>query len=230
MVVREVLTQAARQRSSARVGEVAVLSSGVLMAAYLLLRPYGDTRGVAATAEAFASPWWLIAHLCGVGALACFAAFAWSVAGADRLGAVVRGSAVAGAVLVLPYYGAESFGLHAIGQAYLEGDLVDLELADAVRNHAAAMSSFGIGLLLLAVAGVTSAVAVARSFQPGAAVATRYAAWPLGLLVAVFLPQFYLPPFGRMAFGVAYLAAAIWAWRAQTKWQLAPANRELAAA
>ena len=32
--------------------------------------------------------------------------------------------------------------------------------------------------------------------------------WPLGIAIALVLPQFYLPPVGRMAFGVAYLLAA----------------------
>ncbi|HLS43797.1 MAG TPA: hypothetical protein VK045_00040, partial [Ornithinicoccus sp.] len=32
--------------------------------------------------------------------------------------------------------------------------------------------------------------------------------WPLGLAVAAVLPQFSLPPVGRMAFGIAYAGAA----------------------
>lgn len=190
-----------------------LLASGGLMAAYLLLRPYGDAQGVRATAEAFASPWWLVAHLSGIGALACFAAFAWAVSGAGRLGAWVRASSVVGAVLVLPYYGAESFGLHAIGRAYLDGELADLDLADAVRNHPAAIGAFGVGLVLLAVAGVGVAFAVTRSAGASSGAVTRFAGWPLGLLIALFLPQFYLPPVGRMAFGVVYLLAAAWMWR-----------------
>ena len=42
-------------------------ASGLLMAAYLLLRPYGD-GGSATTpqaAAAFASSWWVVAHLAG---------------------------------------------------------------------------------------------------------------------------------------------------------------------
>lgn len=214
MSVRESQVRAVREGSFIGWRERWVLTSGLLMAAYLLLRPYGDTRGVGDTAEAFASPWWLVAHLCGVGALASFAAFAWGSAGSGRLGDAVRGSAVVGVVLVLPYYGAESFGLHAIGQAYLDGEVANLDLADAVRNHPAAITTFGIGLLLLAVAGVTSALAVTRTLVGRADGLSRYAAWPLGLLVAVFLPQFYLPPVGRMAFGVVYLVAAVWVWRA----------------
>lgn len=35
-----------------------------------------------------------------------------------------------------------------------------------------------------------------------------WAAWPIGLAAALVLPQFYLPPAGRMTFGVAYLVAA----------------------
>ena len=56
-------------------------------------------------------------------------------------------------------------------------------------------------LFLLAVAGIAFALAWTRY-------AGSRAAWPLGVLMALVLPQFYLPPVGRMAFGVAYLLAA----------------------
>ncbi len=143
-----------------------LVATGVLMAAYLALRPHGDHGATLDrdAAEAFASPWWVVAHLCGMFALAQLARLALRV---DDLaggvsGAVARWASLAGLVLVLPYYGAETFGLHAIGAAAVDGDLATLELADEVRNHPAAMTLFGLGLLLLAVGAVAAALAWRR--------------------------------------------------------------------
>ena len=75
-----------------------------------------------------------------------------------------------------------------------------------IRNQPAAITTFGLGLVLLAVSGVAVALTWARRTN-------TWLAWPLGIAIALVLPQFYLPPVGRMAFGVAYLAAAaLFAW------------------
>lgn len=171
---------------------------GVLMAGYLLLRPYGDAEGGAAMAEAFASPLWVISHVLGALALASFARLALRVTDLDdsvtaRIG---RFAGLAGAVLVLPYYGAETFGLHAVGIRALT-DPAALELTDAIRNQPVALTMFALGLLLIAVAGVCVGRVLGRS------------AWPLAALMVLFLPQYFLPPVARMAFGVATLVAAV---------------------
>ena len=183
------------------------VGTGVLMAAYLVLRPYADMAGATtrAAAEAFASPWWIVAHLCGALALASFGRLALRLADVDRslTARVARFAGLAGTVLVLPYYGAETFGLHALGRRALEGDMAALELVGVVRDQPAAMTMFVLGLLLLAVAGVLVALTWHR--RGGR---TRWAAWPLGLMVAAIAPQFYLPPEGRITFGIAYAVAA----------------------
>jgi len=177
------------------------------MAAYLVLRPYGDVSGATtrAAAEAFASPWWIVAHLCGALAIASFGRLALRLADVERslTTRVARSAGLAGTVLVLPYYGAETFGLHALGRRALEGDMAALELVGVVRDQPAAMTMFVVGLLLLAVAGVLVALAWQR--RGGR---TRWAAWPLGLMVTAIAPQFYLPPEGRFTFGIAYAVAA----------------------
>lgn len=181
------------------------VGTGVLMAAYLLLRPYGDAGGPtgAAAAAAFASPWWIVAHLCGALALASAGRLALRLSDVvpGPLARTARWTGLAGAVLVLPYYGAETFGLHALGRAAVAGDPAVLALVPEVRDQPAATATFGLGLLLLAVSGTLVALAWQRS--SGSA-----AAWPLGVLLALVLPQFYLPPAGRMAFGVLYAVAA----------------------
>lgn len=209
-------------RSAGRRGTPAALRmplvvTGVAMAAYLALRPYGDHGATLdrEAAGAFASPWWIAAHLGGVLALASFARVALRV---DDLvggvaGQVARWSALVGLVLVLPYYGAETFGLHAIGTAVMEGGPTQVGLADDVRNQPVALSLFTAGLVLLAVSAVASGLAW-RGWVvvTGGGAGRGRAAWPLVAAVVLFAAQFLLPPVGRVAFAVAYLGAALgWA-------------------
>lgn len=188
---------------------VSSLASGALMAAYLILRPYGDVgESPSEMAEAFASPLWIAAHICGALALAWFAVAAVQLSGLlnGRAAHLAGGSAATGAILILPYYGAETFGLHAVGQAALDGNSEALELTGAIRDQLVASMMFGAGLFLLAIAGIASAIAWQRASTGSW---TRWAAWPLGLAIAAMLPQFFLPPAGRIAFGMTYLVAAV---------------------
>lgn len=188
------------------------ISSGLLMAGYLLLRPYGDASSSTSpeAAAAFASPWWVVAHLAGALALVQLARVSLRID--DLLGThttmLARWSGLAGVALALPYYGAETFGLHAIGRGGLD-DPAALRLVDEVRNHPAALTTFGLGLLLLAVSGVAIALAWQRAVRSGRWAAPAWAAWPLGVGAALVLPQFYLPPAGRMGFGGAFAVAAV---------------------
>ena len=186
---------------------VAVLAvvSGVLMAGYLLLRPYGDADGgdPLAAADAFASTLWIASHLAGAAALVALAAF-WSLHTAGPL----RWTGPVGAALVLLYYGAETFALHEIGARALTGDPDALELVPAVRDNPAAMTLFAAGLLILAVAGIAAALSWRRLHLPGRVAG---ALLPLAVVAALFLPQFFLPPAGRMAYGIAFAAAAVYA-------------------
>ncbi len=182
--------------------------TGILMAVYLLGRPYGDSPAVASTgaeqAAAFASGWWVAAHVAGALALAGFGRLALRLSDLAResfTARLARWAGLAGVVLVLPYFGAEAFALHVIGRRVAAGETSLLVLVDEIRNQPVAITLFALGLFLLAVAGIAFALAWTRY-------AGSRAAWPLGVLMALVLPQFYLPPVGRMAFGVAYLLAA----------------------
>ncbi|GEM_PF-988645 len=197
------------------------IGAGVFMAAYLLTRPYGDkTVGAtpAETAAAFASPWWVAAHVFGMLALASFARLALraSPMGRRTAAAVGRTTGLVGVVIVLPYFGAETFALHAVGQRAVAGDPGVLELVTPIREQPVAMAMFGLGLVLLGVSGI----AVARALIP----VLGRAAWPLGVLMALLLPQFFLPPTARMLFGLAVLAAAMVVARAA--WSASGARRD----
>ncbi|MGB3829197.1 MAG: hypothetical protein WA962_10520 [Ornithinimicrobium sp.] len=188
------------------------VSAGVLMAAYLLMRPYGDATSSTSpeAAAAFASGWWVVAHLAGALALVQLARLGLRID--DLLSTtttmIARWSGLSGAALVLPFFGAETFGLHAIGRLGRTDPAV-LSLVEDVRGHPAALTTFGIGLALLAVSGVSTALAWQGATRTGRWAGPPWAAWPLGIGATLVLPQFYLPPTGRMAFGVAFGIAAL---------------------
>jgi hypothetical protein len=184
---------------------MSLIASGVLMAAYLLLRPYGDVSGGQPAVQAMASGWWVASHVCGMLALASLASAALRMAdtAGGASGLLARWAGLGGVVLVLPYYGAETFALHVIARHARGTDVASMSLVTEIREHPVAMSMFGLGLLLIAVSGAAMAIAWRR-----VAVELAWAGWPLGVLLVLFLPQFYLPEVGRMAYGVAYLVAA----------------------
>ena len=110
-----------------RIGSTAALALGLAslaFAAYPVLRGYGPETGMEGAAL-YARPAWLFAHLLG---MAGFVLVATGLAGVDeRAGRW----ATWGAFLVLPYYGAEAFGLHALG-----GPIAVLSYASALAGSA----------------------------------------------------------------------------------------------
>lgn len=184
------------------------VGTGALMLLYLLARPYGDAAGATTTeaAAAFASTWWVVAHVAGALALACYA---WlTVRLADLVpGAVsrlARTFGLGGLVLALPYFGAETFALHVIGREAAAGNAALLDLVEPIRGQPVAIVMFGLGLVLLAASAILLALTWWRS---GAGPA--WSVWPLTAGMVLFLPHFFLPPGGQMAFGVAYAVAAV---------------------
>jgi hypothetical protein len=183
---------------SGSAGSFALAAAGVLFLVYVAVRPWGDAAPVTAAA-AFAAPAWLIAHLAAVAGfvLVGFGLLALR----NRLGGLA-GAALgiwwAGTGMVLPYYGAEAFALHAIGgQVERSGDAWPLALVEAIRMGPVQITLFGVGLVALAVAAVLAAVAVARSGMLARLSGVAFAAG-----FALFLPQFYAPPAVRIAHGV----------------------------
>ena len=119
-----------------------------------------------------------------------------------------------GAGLTLPYYGAEVFGLHAIAaQAVQDGSPALLELTDVVRYQPAAVTMFGLGLVLLAAAVALVAVVLGRSrLRP------RWVGVPLAVGFVLFIPQFFASPALRILHGalvaVGAIMVAVVLWRA----------------
>ena len=149
-------------------------------ALYPALRPFSDEKSLD-SARAFASTRWLVAHSLGIAAFILLAVGLFAVyehiqdTTAHRTARAGLLLSWIGVGLVLPYYGAEVFGLHAAGQqALTTGDIGTFDtLIHAIRWEAGIWFIIA-GLLLLAAGTITFAVAVWRSAAlcPGATAAT----------------------------------------------------------
>jgi len=193
------------------------IRAGAAALAAARLRPWHDEGTVAGATASMSSTAWVTAHffamlgfiLMPLGLLALRAALVGTRAEPLALTATVL--AWIGSGLVLPYYGAEDFGLHAIaGSAGHRAGL--LSLVHAVRYQPLAMTIFAAGLLMLAAAAIMTATAVWQSHVLPRASGILFAT---GL--ALFLPQFFSPAPVRIAHGILLaagsiiLAAALWA-------------------
>lgn len=173
---------------------VLLVATGIFFAAYSVLRPYSSEIGLAA-ADAFASPLWVAAH---VSAMIGFVALALAVRSLGA-GAGAEVAIWVGAGLVLPYYGAETFALNVLGsQAQNSGDYSLMELAEPIRYGPTQTVMFGAGLLAIAV----GAIVLARGLG-------TWQAWVFAAGFVVFLPQFFAPPWVRIAHGLLILVGAV---------------------
>lgn len=192
-----------------RTGAVLLAVAGALFLAFPLLRPWvPEDVASPELAAAFGSGRWIAAHLCGAAGFlllpAAFLGLRGRLAGtrgqAPASGAVV--TAWFGTGLVLPYFGAEIFGIHAVARdALTTGALDFLPTIDAIRTQPVAMTLFGLGLLAVAASGVLMAVATWRG-----GLVPRWIGIPLAAGLVLYLPQFFLAPAGRVAHGVLLAA------------------------
>lgn len=209
--------------SGTRLGVVALVLAGLSFASFPILRPWHDETTQAGAIAACGSGAWVAAHLLGalgfvlvplgLVAVTCLI----TAAGPRRLARTGAVLTSLGAGLLLPYFGAETFGLNAIARdaiarAAADGALLDVvALAEGVRLGAAAVTTFGLGLLAVAVGGVMAAVAITRSGD-----LPRHAGTLFAVGIALYLPQFFTPPWVRIAhglllgLGLLVLAAATW--------------------
>ena len=109
-------------RMRVRLGALALAGAGVLFVFYPAIRPYSDETSLEGAA-AFASNAWIVAHvlamlafvLVALGLLALYRTLQDTPA--EGLAFLTLITTWIGVGLTLPYYGAEAFGLHAVGQA-----------------------------------------------------------------------------------------------------------------
>jgi hypothetical protein len=107
--------------------------------------------------------------------------------------------------LLLPFYGGEAFGLHAIGaEALRQHSLALVGLAEVVRSGPE-LIMFLIGLLLLAVSGIMAAVAIWTSGQ-----FPKWSGVPFALGFALYIPQFFGNQPIRVAHGLLVTVGCLW--------------------
>jgi hypothetical protein len=217
---------AARVRLSAG----ALIIAGFLFVLYPVMRPFSDEVSLQGAA-AFASPNWLAAHML---AMVAFTLLPLGLLGlhnmlqetaVERLGFWAVALSWIGIGFTLPYYGGEAYGLHAIGLEALRRQSADLmSLADVVRSGPG-LVMFAAGLLLLAAAAITAAVAVWRSDK-----LPRWSGVPFAIGFALYIPQFYGPQSLRVAHGLLVAIGCVWLavvlWRQSSKQNGLPTHSE----
>jgi hypothetical protein len=176
--------------------------AGLLFVIYPALRPFSDEKSLQAAA-AFGSNAWIVSHsfaiagfiLIVVGLFGIFLRLQHTAAETPALIALVL--SWIGAGLTLPFYGAEVFGLHAIGQRALkENNAALVSLADAVRGEPGIWFIL-VGLVLLGVGVIVEAIAIWRS-----GTLTRWVGIPLAAGFALYIPQYTAPQSLRVAHGL----------------------------
>jgi uncharacterized membrane protein len=104
-----------------RLATISLVVSGIFLVLYPTIRPFSDESSLQG-AEAFASFSWVLAHsqamvafvLLALGLLRLYILLQETTVECRAIQALVL--SCIGVGLSLPYYGAETFGLHAIGQ------------------------------------------------------------------------------------------------------------------
>jgi hypothetical protein len=199
-----------------RFGAVAFAVAGVLLLMYPAVRPFSDETSLQA-ARAFTSDEWTIAHVLGMlgfigvslGLLGLHLRLAGTPAAGRSFWALVL--SWIGTGLTLTYYGAETYGLRAIGrEALSEHNAGLVSLAHQVRFGPGAVM-FGAGMVLIAAAGITAAAAAWRLGS-----VSRWGSVLLAAGLALYIPQFWAGQTVRIAHGLLIaagcllLAAGLW--------------------
>ncbi len=177
--------------------------AGVCFLLYPAIRPFSDEASIQG-AEAFASSSWLLAHSL---AMVGFILLILGLLGLhDQLRETTAGSLGITALVVtwigvgftLPYYGAEAFALHAVGQEAVRLNNVDLlvTLANSIR-FGEGIWFFMFGLLAIAVGTILCALAIRRS-----GILTWWSGIPLAVGFALFIPQFFFSRPVRVGHGL----------------------------
>jgi hypothetical protein len=193
-----------------RLGALALGVAGVFFVLYPAIRPFSDETSLEG-AEAFASNAWIVAHvlamfgfvLVTLGLLALHYTLRETRAeGPGFLGLIAY---LIGTGLTLPYYGAEAFGLHVIGQeAVRPHHAAIVGLANDIR-YGPALYLFIPGLLLLGLGAVLAAIGVWRSGS-----LPKWSGVPFGFGFALFIPQFFTGQPIRVAHGLLVMVGCWW--------------------
>lgn len=199
--------------SALLLGAFSLALAGVLFFFYPVLRPFSNEASLQG-AQAVASPFWIVGHtlaavgfiLLALGLLSLRLALRQTAG--ERLGSVALVVTWIGAGPSLLYYGAESFALHAIGQqAVVLHSIQLLTLVNAIR-WGLAIYVFTVGLVLIGVGPILSAIAIWRS-----GTISRWSGLPFALGFVLYIPQFFGSQPIRIAHGLLVALGCLWvAW------------------
>ncbi|GLR89744.1 hypothetical protein [Bradyrhizobium iriomotense] len=193
-----------------RFGAGALVISGGLFAIYPALRPFSDERSLLAAA-AFGSAAWLASHML---AIVAFTLLPLGLLGlqrslrgtsAERLLFVAIVLSVIGTGFTLPFYGGETYGLHALGQEALRlhTDAL-LGLVEVIRSGPG-LVMFLAGLLLLAASAIATATALWRSCRY-----PKPCGIPFAVGMSLYIPQFFGSQPLRVAHGLLVAVGCVW--------------------
>lgn len=206
--------------SRVRLGAASFAAAGILFVLYPAIRPFSDETSLQGAA-AFASAAWMLAHILAMmgftllplALVGVYISLQDSVVERPAFWAVVL--SWIGVGLTLPFYGGESFGLHAIGQeAVRQKSAALVGLASVVRSGPG-LDMFVVGLVLLAVGAIMVASAAWRS--------GRYPKWsgiPFAIGFGLYIPQFFGTQPVRVAHGLLVATGCLWI--AVSLWQQSP--------
>jgi hypothetical protein len=204
------MSQSLASPARIRVGATALALAGVLFVLYPALRPFSDETSMDGAA-AFASSLWIGAHVFAIFGFiltALGSAALWLALGETRTEPLaLRGAALIalGVALALPFYGAEAFALHAIGQAAMrENSTTILDISADVRGGVG-LVIFLAGLTVLAVGAIIVAIAIWHS-----QLMSRWSGIPFALGLATYIPQFFGAQPIRVAHGVLVAIGCVW--------------------
>lgn len=208
----KVYTQSSQAANVYRIqfASIALGISGILFVLYPAIRPFSDEVSLSGAA-AFASPEWLIAH---VMAMLGFILLTLGLLGfylflqdtkSDRLAFSGFVWSLLGTGLTLPFYGAEVFGLHAIGQEAIKLQNSDLiGMANVVRFGPGFIMIL-IGLVFLAIGCILSAIGIWKSRT-----LPKWSGIPLALGFLLYIPQFVGTQPIRVAHGLIVAIGCLW--------------------
>lgn len=184
--------------------------AGLLFVIYPALRPFSDESSLEGAA-AFASSEWLLSHIIAIFGFILLPLGLWGLqmlledSQAKRLMFQSFVLAMFGTGLILPFYGAEVFGLYAIGQEALRLQNAELmNIANDVRF------GFGfimivIGLLMLAISLIMAAISIWRT-----GILSKTSGIPLALGMLLYLPQYMATQPLRVTHGAIMTLGCVW--------------------
>jgi uncharacterized membrane protein len=193
-----------------RLGALALAISGLFFVLYPAIRPFSDEASLQGAA-AFASPQWILAHtlailgfiLLTLGIFALYLMLQTSNVERPALWGLII--SWLGVGLTLPFYGAEVFALHAIGQQALsQQNAALLSLANQTRFGPGFIMII-TGLILLALGAILIAVAIWRSKS-----LPKWSGVPFALALVLYIPQFVASQPVRVAHGLLLATGCLW--------------------